>query len=185
VSMIGGMGRAALVALALLPLAGCGWWGGRGEPVLCPDARLLEGAERTASYAGAERVDANLRYVAGLTDLRSGCRYDGRTLEVDLAFELVVEPGPALEAAAARITYFIASVGPGEEVLSKRLVTTEVDVAARARAVVVETVTVAIPAASEAEVAALAILVGFQLDEPPRRRPPPRLAPLPLPPPNG
>jgi hypothetical protein len=182
--MGGGPGRAALVALAILPLAGCGWLGGRGEPVLCPEARLLEGAERTSSYAGPERVSANLRYLAGLTDLRSGCRYDRRGLEVDLSFELVVEPGPALQAPAASLTYFIASVGPGEQLLSKRLVTTEVELGPGERTAVVETVTIGIPAESEAEVAALVILVGFQLDEPPGRRPPPRLAPLPLPPPQ-
>jgi hypothetical protein len=181
-----GLRRAATGGVALaLTLGGCGWFGGAREPVLCPEVQLLAGAERTSSYAGSQPRSADLRYVAGLTGLRSGCRYDRQGVEVDISFEAVVEPGPALGAPVAPLTYFVASLGPAEQVLAKRLVTTEVAIPpGRERVAVIESLMIRIPVASPAEAAALRVLVGFQLDEPPARRPPPLFTPLPLPPPE-
>ena len=85
------------------------------QPPACPSALILQGAERTASYARAPSASPDaLRYLAVVTNLASACRYGEEGVDVDLAFDLIVERGPALAGDAVELTYFVATIGPDE-----------------------------------------------------------------------
>ena len=89
---------------------------------------MLKGAERTAAYRpGPDTRPADLRYLAVLTDLVSICRYEDNGVDVALRFNLIAEQGPAYGGGPLRLTYFVASLGPDQQVLSKPLF--DVDVA--------------------------------------------------------
>jgi hypothetical protein len=161
--------RPAAVMLALL-LAGCA--GSKDEaapaaaPPGCPGALILQGAERTEAYADGGTTPDRQRYLAVVTHLASACGYGEAGVDVDLAFDLIVERGPALEGDRVPLTYFVATMGPGEEILAKQVLDAEVvfqpgeEVAGSA-----EQLTLRLPAVTPEQGGAYALYVGFQLDE--------------------
>ncbi len=156
--------------LAALLLAGCAGSDGESaapQPPACPGALILQGAERTAAYAdGAAATPAAQRYLAMVTNLRSACRYDEAGVDVDLAFDLIVERGPALGGDAVELTYFIATIGPGEAILDKQLLTSEIAFSAAEQvAGSAEELTLRLPAVAPENGAAYALYLGFQLDD--------------------
>lgn len=118
-----GLGTLGLAVL----LSGCG---GTPEPVApCPSARILDGAEQTSIYrAEGQRRSNDLRYVAALSELGSSCVYDddGEGVEIGLRFRLIAERGPAFADTGENVSYFVATVGPGQEILSRDLLVSEV-----------------------------------------------------------
>ena len=75
-------------------------------PPVCPTALFLQGAERTASYRpGSERQPDALRHLAVMTNLASGCRYGEDGVDMDLAFDLIAERGPALAGISAELQF--------------------------------------------------------------------------------
>lgn len=170
----------ALALLGALALAACG----SAEPELppaqaCPAALLLNGAERTSAYrAGAEgRADA-LRYVAILTDLSSSCRYysdaTGQGVDVDLSFKLIAERGPALST-SEEVTYFVATVGPGNQIFSRDVLSGDLPFTGDAERVgLSEDLTLRLPSITAEQGGAYTLYIGFQLDDaqPERERQP-------------
>ena len=68
----------AAVLAGALGLAACSSSNPEPPPPACPAALFLDGAEQTAVYtagAGTEPRPDQLRYLAVLSDLTSGCRY--------------------------------------------------------------------------------------------------------------
>ena len=167
----------------LLAVASCG----TPDPQLplaepCPAATLLSGAERTSGYrAGAEPIPGELRYVAALTNLASTCRYyeDGtkRGVDVDLTFDLIAERGPALSG-VEELTYFVATVGPGNQVRSEHVLVGDLAFTEGAHHMGwTEELTVRLPALTHDQAADYTLYVGFKLDnaELRRRQQPPAL----------
>lgn len=145
--------------------------GDPGPPPPCPALQILPGADAISAYApGRQGEAAGLNYVAGLGDPASACRYDGQGVEIDLAFNLLVEQGPAFDAAPVRLTWFIATVAPGAQIQSKQLFTSEVIFPeAQEAAGLREEVTLRVPGVRPDDSARLVVYVGFQLDEASRR----------------
>jgi hypothetical protein len=169
----GGRSRSvyATTLLGVLALAACG----SAEPELppapaCPAALLLDGAARISTYrAGAEgRADA-LRYIAVLTDLSSSCRYysddTGEGVEVDLSFKLIAERGPALSG-TEEVTYFVATVGPGNQIVSRDVLSGDLPFTGDAERVgLSEDLTLRLPSITAGQGGAYTLYVGFQLDD--------------------
>lgn len=162
--------RAALRAgLVLGPLAflaaACGTSDSE-PPAACPAAILPEGADLDAAYqSGTARAPSALRYVAALSDLEAGCRYEDEGLEVDLAFDVVAERGPALGGGAVQVTYFVATVGPDGEIRSKQLFDSEFEFEpGRDVSGVGEELTLRLPDVTTADGPGLRVVVGFQTD---------------------
>jgi hypothetical protein len=156
--------------LALLWVAGCAGGGDGGAPqqvTACPGVLILQGAERTAAYAeGAAGKPDGQRYLAVLTNLRSACGYDETGVDVDLAFDLIVERGPALAGNGVELTYFIATMGPGEEILDKQLLTSDIEFTGDEQvAGSAEQLTLRLPTVSPADAVGHALYVGFQLED--------------------
>lgn len=179
---IGRVRRGGAAALGgALALAGCA----ASEPELppaqtCPSALLLDGADRISAYRdGTERRPDELRYVAILTDLSSSCRYhsdaSGNGVDVDLNFKLIAERGPALSG-SEEVTYFVATVGPGNQIVSRDVLSGDLPFTAGAERVgLAEDLTLRLPSITAAQGSAYTLYVGFQLDESELQREPPAL----------
>jgi hypothetical protein len=176
-----GLRQAAVLVGCLGALGACGSATPEpSSPPLCPTALLLEGAERTTAYrAGAGPDASEIRYLAVLRDLASACRYyrdgDGTGVDVDLAFNLIAERGPAM-AGPEELTYFVATVAPDGRILAKELLRSEVAFEeGEDRAGWSEDLTLRVPTVTPDTGGDYTLYVGFQLDdaELARRRQPP------------
>jgi hypothetical protein len=131
---------------------------------------FLDGAERTSAYrGGAEARPEDLRYVAVLRDLTSTCRYysDGASqgVDVDLTFNLIAERGPA-QAGVEELTYFVATVGPGQEIRSEHVLNGDLAFAeGEQRTGWTESLTLRLPSITPAQAADYALYIGFKLDD--------------------
>ena len=164
--------RRALLAAALASgLAGCNPFRGEQPPPPCPRAAILRGADTVTVYRpGADRVRENVRYFGALTDLASACRYGADGVTVDLRVAVAAEKGAAYEG-PARLTYFVAVVGPDRTVLAREALTTEVAIPAGAtRAGVAEELTQTIPGVTPGDAPVYRVFLGFQLSEEDARR---------------
>lgn len=160
--------RAAGVALAALLLAACASNPPLPPPpAVCPTALILDGAERTTSYRPSdERSPSALRYLAVLTHLRSSCRYSDQGVDVDLALDLIAERGPASTGDPVQLTYFVATIGPNREILSKQLFDSEITFAKdEDLAGVAEQLTLRLPPLAPEQVQDYDLFLGFQLDD--------------------
>jgi hypothetical protein len=160
----------AATSLALL-LAACGSSSPPPSPP-CPTVLFLKGAERTADYRpGPSPRPADLRYLAVLSDLVSICRYENTGVDVALRFNLFAEQGPAYGGGPLRLTYFVASLGPDQEILSKPLFDAEIEFPeGQQRAGSSQEMTVHMPNVRPAAGPQYSVFVGFQLDDAEMRR---------------
>jgi hypothetical protein len=166
----------AMALSSLLALAACGSADPEIPPAeACPAALLLSGAERTSAYRDATEPRADeLRYVAVLTDLSSSCRYysdaSGQGVDVDLSFKLIAERGAALSG-GEQVTYFVATVGPGNQIVSRDVLSGDLPFAGDAERVgLSEDLTLRLPSITAAQGGAYTLYVGFQLDDSEMRR---------------
>jgi hypothetical protein len=159
--------RRVVVAFGFLALGACASSEPGAPPPPCPAAVLLDGAERTSAYrAGAEPGPAELRYIAVLSDLASTCRYTDEGVEIDLAFNLAAERGPALPSASEEVSYFVAMLAPDGRIVSRAAYATELDFEeGYAGALWSEQLTLLIRSVTPAQGADHMLYVGFQLDD--------------------
>jgi hypothetical protein len=165
--------RAIPIAAALLALlSACGSSNPQPAAAACPTVLLLKGAERTAEYRpGPDTRPADLRYLAVLTDLVSICRYEDGGVDVALRFNLIAEQGPAYAGGPLRLTYFVASLAPDRQVLSKPLFDADVEFPdGQQRAGSTQEMTVHMPNVTPAVSAEYSVFLGFQLDDEEMRR---------------
>ena len=157
----------SLIAPVALALAGCASDESPApQPPACPPTLILQGAERTAAYSpGADPTPSALQHMAVLTNLASACSFGGDGVDVDLAFDLIAERGPAMTGDTAELTYFVATLGPGEEVLAKQLLTSEIAFEPEERvAGIAEELTYRLPSVTAGQGQGYLIYLGFQLD---------------------
>ena len=159
------MRLAILTTIGLAALGACGTSAPEAPPP-CPAALLLQGAERTTSYGpGAERKPDALHHQAVVKNLASACRFGEAGVDVDLAFDLIAERGPAFSGDAVDLSYFVATIGPGQQILSKQLFSSEIPLADNEDfAGVSEQLTLRLPAVTPDQSQSYAIFLGFQLD---------------------
>lgn len=136
-------------ATILLVLAGCGLFG-TDEPDVpppgCPPVHALIGADRVASYAAPGERIGDLRYVAAINQVRSRCRASGDGIELDVAFELVAERGPAMGPGPLQLRYFVATLAaPDDRVVGKRMFPIELTFGGRDLAGLSELTTLRLP----------------------------------------
>ena len=155
------------LGLAALSLAACGTSSPQTAAPACPPALFLQGAEHTASYRpGAERQPEALRHLAVMTNLASGCRYGAEGVDVDLGFDLIAERGPAFAGGAADLTFFVATIAPDGQILSKQVMSSAIPFGADETAAgMSEQLTVRVPAVTPEQGGAYRLYLGFQLDE--------------------
>jgi hypothetical protein len=163
---------ASIAASLALVVSACGSSDPEQPAAPCPTVLFLKGAERTADYRpGSSPRPADLRHLAVLTELVSICRYEANGVDVALRFDLVAEKGPAYEGGPLRLTYFVASLDPDQQVLSKPLFDVDIEFPEdQQRAGSTQEMTLHMPAVTEAAGAGYSVFVGFQLDDAEMRR---------------
>jgi hypothetical protein len=157
-----------LAAVAALLLGGCSSSPPPPPAPICPTALLLSGADRVAAYrSDGERTPEGLQHLAVLTDLASDCRYLEGALEVDLAFNLIAERGPAFAGAPLELAYFVATVdSQQQQIVAKQVFNSEIDFPADQQvAGSAQQLTLKIPAVTPEGGAGYDIYLGFQLDD--------------------
>jgi hypothetical protein len=137
----------------------------------CPSASLLQGAESASIYVpGSDRRPEDLELAIALNDLVSACQFTGAGVDVALAFNLLAQRGPAYRPEPARLSYFVATVGPDRRILDKELFDAEITVPAGQEAIGMrETLTLRLPGLGEDEAARYRVYVGLQLEDAARR----------------
>jgi hypothetical protein len=163
---------ASIAASLVLALSACGSSDPEPPAAPCPTALLLKGAERTADYvSGSNPRPADLRYLAVLKDLVSLCRYEDTGVDVALRFNLFAEQGPAYGGGPLQLTYFVASLGPDQQILSKPLFDAVIEFPeGQRRAGSSQEMTVHMPGVTPAAGQQYGVFVGFQLDDAEMRR---------------
>lgn len=154
--------------LLALALVGCGT---SEPPPPCPLALIVQGADQIAAYRDALPPDpAELRYLAVLADLSSGCRYQDDRLELALAFNLIAERGEALADETVQLAYFVGAVAPDGRLIDKQQFIAELTwPAGRERTGVREELVLRYPSISTASGPDYRFYLGFQLDPAGRR----------------
>lgn len=165
-------GAIPIAAALLALLSACGSSSPPPAPLACPTVLALKGAERTADYRpGPDPRPADLRYLAVLTDLVSACRYEDNGVDVALRFNLIAEQGPAHGGGPLRFTYFVASLGPDRQILSKPVFDADVTFPdGQQRAGTTQEMTVHMPDVTPATGQEYSVFLGFQLDDAEVRR---------------
>ena len=137
-----------------------------GDPALtaCPPAQIAVPSDRI----GHSNEDGELRFVATMEQLASSRRRDENDIEVDIAFTMSAERGPAFEGRPVRLTYFLATVDPKREIVDKQILDVELDFASdQPKSALRESVTLRLPASTEASGANYSLYLGFQPDRQP------------------
>jgi hypothetical protein len=122
------MRRPAL--LLLLALVACG----RGEPArqasVCPQPAILAGLESTTAFRGGATSgpESELLYFAAMENIGGGCVYDSDGLTVDLAIDLIVEPGPAFTGGPVTVPWFVAVADAAGTIIDKTVHSSTIEV---------------------------------------------------------
>jgi hypothetical protein len=159
--------RGAGMALLGLLLSACGSSSAPTAPPPCPTTLFLKGAERTAAYLpGTNPRPADLQHLAVMTDLASACSYDDGNLDVALRFNLKAEKGPAYGGGTLQLTFFVAMIGPDQQVLNKELLDATVEFPeGQQLGGTAQEFTVRLPAVEPDAGSQYAVYLGFQLDD--------------------
>jgi hypothetical protein len=152
---------------AALGLTGCGMslpFVSSKPAVPCPSAVILRPLANTAIFdpgATARRPD-NVAFYGLLSEVDAKCDYVGDRVRETLDVIVIGERGPAAHADSADFTYFLAVVGPGQAVLSKKSFSVHIAIPpGQKRSGVTDHIQEAIPLAGHAG-ADVNLRLGFQ-----------------------
>lgn len=127
----------------------------------CPPAQIAVPADRI----GHNNEEGELRFVARMDELVSSCRQEEEDVEIDIAFTMSAERGPAFEGEPVRLTYFLATVDPNRQIVDKQILDMQLDFASdQPVSALRESITLRLPASTEASGANYNLYLGFQPD---------------------
>ena len=114
--------RSCLVLLAAtLALGACGIFNKKRQPP-CPRISILQDAKRLVTFApgGGTDLSAMVNEVR-LAGVSAACSYGKDEVEVHMALTIVARRGPADRTRKAPAKYFVAIMGPGRNIVAKRV----------------------------------------------------------------
>lgn len=156
---------AALSSLATL--TGCGhlpFAQSDETAAACPAAAVLKPLGQTAVFNTPDMAarPTDVMYYGILSEVDAKCSTSGDTLQASLDVILAAERGPATRGESVDFTYFIAVLGPGDQLLGKKSYGVRINVPqASRRAGVTDHIDAAIPLGGQAP-GSLRIVAGFQ-----------------------
>ena len=107
-----GIGACVVVGV----LAGC--TGDDPPPPLCPEVGIINGLENLEQRAADG--SGRLAYRAAMENLNGACKAESGDLDVEIAIDLVVQPGPAAPAGIVELPYFVAISAPDGRLLDRQ-----------------------------------------------------------------
>ena len=151
--------------MTLMLLSACGSNDLESSPS-CPQARFLEGADRTTVYRpSAAAQPGQVEYLAVLTGLSTTCAFRDEGVDVGLDFKLIAERGPGHQGEPIVVTYFVATMAPPDQLLSKQAFDSAIEFEDDSRrAGVQESLTLRLPDVTEAAAAGYTLYLGLQFD---------------------
>ena len=158
--------KQGLAAVSTCLLAACA--GDSADPLLaaCPPAQIAVPADQI----GHNNRDGELRFVARMGELASSCRQEEDDVEVDIAFTMSAERGPAFEDRSVGLVYFLATVDPNRAIIDKQILNVQLDfLPDQPISALREEVTLRLPASTEASGANYNLYLGFQPDQQPEQ----------------
>ena len=133
--MIGRIGVRLLGAGMVLGVAACSG-SSQPPPPLCPRVGIINGLESHEEVAADQQVE----YRTAMENVDGACRADGDDLVVEIAIDVVVQPGDALSGTLVEVPYFVAISAPGGNLIDRQDFVARVEVPRSAhRAGVTET----------------------------------------------
>jgi hypothetical protein len=157
----------ACAALAVF-LAGCSTFN-REPPPPCPPVAILgETSSLTQFRQGPGRDLTDVEYGVQILDYRGGCEFssDKRTVTINLTTDIIAQRGPAMAGTAITVPYFIAVLDRSQQILTKQVFETRIDLpAGRRRAGVAEGSQPIIPFAEGKGPKDYSIMIGLQLTD--------------------
>ncbi len=156
----------APAALMLLALSACANQAADQAAIACPPTQIAVPSD----LIGHNNQKGELSFVATIEQLTSSCRQDEGDVEVDIAFVVRAERGPALGDKPVALNYYLATVDPSREIIDKQIL--DVNLAFKPEQAVSalrEQVTLRFPASTEATGANYSLYIGFQPDQQPNR----------------
>ena len=158
----GAVAGAALVLAA--GLAGCGLFD-RGPPKPCPRVSILRDAGSLTQFKpGPGRDLIDVRFEATFGEMSLSCTYDDNVITMIVGLQLFAARGPAADAPATELRYFVAVIDRAQRILVKERFVSNVEFPRnRNRAGVAEEIAPRIPLRRDESAADYEILVGFQL----------------------
>jgi len=153
--------RPSAAAILVSSLSACAHQAGDQALSACPPAQIAVPSDRI----GNNNQKGDLRFVAIMEQLSSSCRQDEKDVEIDIAFTMRAERGPAFEGKPVRLTYFLATVDPEREIIDKQILGLQLDFQPdQTSSALRERVTLRLPASTEATGANYSLYLGFQPD---------------------
>lgn len=126
--MTGRFGAGIVAGGLLLGLSACS--GGTSPPApLCPKVGIISGLEHQEHTA----ENGETIYRAAMENVDGACQSDGDDLVVEIAIDVVVQPGPALTQTLVELPYFVAISEPGGSMLDRQDYVARVEVPRGAR----------------------------------------------------
>jgi hypothetical protein len=125
--------KALGVTAALGPLlVGCG--GQPERPVACPTPGIVAGLETNTVFRGgaSSGPEADLLYAVAMENIGGGCTYGSDGMVIQLAVDVVVEPGPAFAGGPVSVPWFVAVADPSGAIVDKQTFNSSIDMAAGA-----------------------------------------------------
>ena len=110
--------RRALGACAVAGvLAGCSG-NDAPAPPLCPEVGIINGLENLEQRAADG--SGTLAYRAAMENLDGACRAESGDLAVEIALDLIVQPGPAAPTGIIELPYFVVVSAPDGQLLDRQ-----------------------------------------------------------------
>jgi hypothetical protein len=152
------------MVITLPLLASCANIADQDVETACPSAQIAVPSDQL----GHRNDKGEVSFIARMDELASDCRENEATIEVDIAFTMKAERGPALEGDQLELVYYLATVDPDREIVDKQFLSIELAFEPdRQVSALREEVTVRLPIADEASGANYNLYLGFQPDRQP------------------
>ncbi len=106
---------------AVLVLGACGMFKKKRQPP-CPRISVLQDAKRLVTFAPGGGTDlSEMLNEVRLVGISATCSYSTDEVEVDMTLTIAARRGPADRTRKAPAKYFVAIMGPGRNIVAKRV----------------------------------------------------------------
>jgi len=132
----------------------------------CPAVAFVKYANTATTFAdGTEKTIDDVSYRVHLADLQVNCEDEGEGVRTAISFTINGEKGPKAGADAIDVSYFVAVLREGDQLVGKRIYDTNIQFRGRDQARVRERIMQVIPNDTFADQYDHEVLIGFQLSD--------------------